>query len=341
MDNCQPRGGDPTPDTVTLADIEVAAERLRGIAVRTPLLRSPLLDRKAGRPILIKAEALQRTGSFKLRGAYNRMSHIAPEARRHGVVAYSSGNHAQGVAAAAELLGLSATIVMPSNAPAIKRANTEALGAAVVLYDRQTESREAIGARLRDETGATLVRPYDDPLIIAGQGTVGLELIDQCEQAGIAPAAVLVPCGGGGLSAGIATAVAAKAPGTPVFCVEPEGYDDTRRSLASGHREAVVGHQPTACDALMSPQPGEVTFAINRQRLRAGLVVREDQVVDAMAAAFLHLKIVVEPGGAVALAAALSGNAELPPPPAPLVVVCSGGNVDPQAFARLLAAAPV
>lgn len=341
MDNHPAHTVGPDADAVTLADIEDAAERLQGVAVRTPLLRSPLLDRRAGRPILVKAEALQRTGSFKLRGAYNRIAHIAPEARQRGVVAYSSGNHAQGVAAAAGLLGLSATIVMPSDAPAIKRANTEALGASVVLYDRQTESREAIGARIRDETAATLVRPYDDPLIIAGQGTVGLELIEQCELAGVTPAAVLVPCGGGGLSAGIATAVAAKAPGTPVFCVEPEGYDDTRRSLESGHREQVVGHQPTACDALMSPQPGEITFAINRQQLRAGLVVREDQVLQAMAAAFLDLKIVVEPGGAVALAAALWGDAGLPPPPAPLVVVCSGGNVDPQAFATMLSAAPI
>ncbi len=319
----------------TTDDIEAAAARLAGVVVRTPLLEAPLLNDRLGGRLLVKAEPLQLTGSFKIRGAYNRIAGLPAGRRGAGVVAFSSGNHAQGVAAAARLLGVAATIVMPADAPAIKRRNTEAWGARVVPYDRQREDREAIGAAIAAETGATLVRPYDDPAVIAGQGTAGLELAAQCAALGVRPDAVLVPCGGGGLTAGIATALADRLPGVPVHPVEPAGFDDTARSLAAGARLANAPGGSSLCDALLGPIPGEVTFAVNRRLAAPGVAVDDASVLTAMAAAFEAFKLVIEPGGAVALAAALSGV--FPAAGRTVVAVASGGNVEPALFARALA----
>lgn len=309
------------------ADIEAAAARLSGQAIVTPLLEHPELNERVGGRLLIKPEVLQRTGSFKFRGAYNRIASIPAEQRGRGVLAYSSGNHAQGVAAAASLLGLPATIVMPADAPAIKIANTRAYGARIVFYDRYAEDREAISAALLAETGATLVRPFDDPLIVAGQGTCGLELMRQARALEAAPDAVLVCCGGGGLTAGTALAVKTLSPRTEVYAVEPEAFDDTLRSLAGGTREGNRAEARSICDALLSPMPGELTFAINRRLLSGGLTVSDAEVERAMAFAFHRLKLVVEPGGAVALAAVLSGKIETAG--RTTAIVLSGGNVDP------------
>ena len=316
-------------------DVLDAAARLAGQVVRTPLVESPKLNALAGGRLLVKAEMLQRTGSFKFRGAYNHMSRLDADQRRRGVVAYSSGNHAQAVAAVARLLGMPAVIVMPSDAPAIKIANTRAYGAEVVPYDRLRDNREAIGEALAAARGLALVRPYDDPLVVAGQGTVGLELAEQAAELGTTLDAVLVPCGGGGLVAGVALALSGRSPATRVYAVEPQGFDDTALSLAAGRR---VGHgagDASFCDALMAPMPGEITFPIHRRLLAGGLAVGDDDTARAMAAAFLRLKLVVEPGGAVALAAVLAGK--LPVTGGTVAVVCSGGNVDPAVFCRALA----
>ncbi len=326
--------------TPAFADIEAAAARLAGWAVETPLLNSPALDRKLGGRVLLKAETLQRTGSFKFRGAYNRISLIPEAERGAGVVAYSSGNHAQGVAAAAALLGVPATIVMPADAPAIKVANTRGYGAEVVLYDRLTENREALGAALAAERGATLVRPYDDPGVIAGQGTCGLEIARQAAARGLEIDALLVCCGGGGLTAGCALALAQLSPNTQVYTVEPAGFDDTRRSLALGGAEgARVVNDPAAqsfCDALLAPTPGELTFPINRRLLAGGFAVSDAEVRAAMGYAFQTLKLVLEPGGAVALAAVLAGRLETHGKTVALTL--SGGNVDPETYREMLAA---
>ncbi|NBC32857.1 MAG: pyridoxal-phosphate dependent enzyme [Alphaproteobacteria bacterium] len=317
-----------------LPRITDAAQRLAGVAVRTPLLGSPLLDDRLGGRVLVKAECLQRTGSFKLRGAFTKISRIPEAERRRGVVAFSSGNHAQGVAAAARHFGIPATIVMPSDAPAIKIRNTRAWGAAVRLYDRDRESREAIGDAIAAETGAILVRPYDDPDVISGQGTIGLEIVAQCAEAGIRPDAVLVPCGGGGLSAGISLALADRLPGVPVHPVEPAGFDDTARSLAAGERLRNEETASSLCDAIMTPMPGEITFPVNRRTLAPGLVVDDAAALAAMACGFSDFKLVIEPGGAVALAAALTGAC--PVVGRTVVVVASGGNVDAAVFVNAL-----
>ncbi len=318
-----------------IADIEAAAERLRGRAVVTPLLESPLLNARLGGRLLVKAEPLQRTGSFKFRGAYNNIAQIPEAQRARGVVAYSSGNHAQGVAAAAKLLGAPALIVMPSDAPRVKIENTRAWGAEVRLYDPAGESREAVAAKLAEERGATIVPPFDHPWTVAGQGTVGIELASQAAALEARLDAVLAPCGGGGLIAGIATALAARAPGVPVHAVEPEGFDDTARSLASGRRETARPGARSFCDALRAPTPGAFTFAINRRLLAGGIAVSDAEVAAAMRLAFLHLKLVIEPGGAVALAAVASGK--FPLDGRTVAVVASGGNVDAALYAEILA----
>jgi threonine dehydratase len=316
----------------TVADVEAAAARLHGIAVRTPLLESEALNERAGGRVLMKAECLQRTGSFKFRGAYNTISQVEAPA----VVAYSSGNHAQGVAAAAKLLGKTATIVMPADAPAIKIENTRAYGAEVRLYDRARESREAIGAKIAAQTGAALIRPYDDPRIVAGQGTAGLELAEQAKAYGLELDVALAPCGGGGLIAGCALALTKSFPDIAIYSVEPDGLDDTRRSLATGERVANAPGATSICDALLLPMPGELTFEVNRRLLAGGLTVSDDEVRRAIAFAFRYLKLVVEPGGAVALAAALAGKLALDGRTA--AVVLSGGNVDPALFAAAITA---
>jgi threonine dehydratase len=316
------------------SDIESAAIRLAGKAVVTPLIESNELNAISGGRVLLKAETLQHTGSFKFRGAYNRISTIPETDRAAGVVAYSSGNHAQGVAAAAKLLGLPAVIVMPADAPVIKLDNTRRHGAEVVLYDRHTETRETLAEDIARTRGATLVRPYDDPWIIAGQGTCGLEITRQAEAAGTRLDALLVCCGGGGLSAGCALAFAERSPTTRLYTVEPEGFDDTARSFAEGRP---VVNDPAArsfCDALLAPTPGALTFAINRNLFHAGLAVSDREVAEAMAFAFTSLKLVVEPGGAVALAAIMAGKLETRGKT--VAATLSGGNVDPLFYAQVI-----
>jgi threonine dehydratase len=316
---------------VGYGDVLAAADRLRGVAVETPLLESEALNTAVGGRLLVKAEPLQRTGSFKFRGAFNAISSLRPAA----VVAYSSGNHAQGVALAARLLGIPATIVMPADAPAAKLEGTRALGAEVVTYDRDREDRAAIGAAIAARTGATLIRPFDDPLIIAGQGTCGLEIAEQAARRGIKLDAALVGCSGGGLVAGCATALVHHLPEIAVHAVEPAGYDDTARSLASGRRETNSPGTRSICDALLSPCPGELTFAVNQRLLAGGIAVSDAEAAEAMRLAFRHLKLVVEPGGAVALAAALTGRVATRG--RSVAVVASGGNVDPALFGDVLA----
>jgi len=322
---------------VTPADIAAAAARLEGVAVMTPLLTNDWLDEATGARVFIKPECLQRTGSFKIRGAYNRLAQFTKAERDAGAVAFSSGNHAQGVAAAARLLGIHATIVMPADAPAMKLANTRAYGAEVVTYDRRTESREAIARRIADARGAVLVPSYDDPHIVAGQGTVGRELAAQMREAKATPDIVLCPVGGGGLIAGNALAIRDSFPDAAIHGAEPAGFDDTARSLAAGER---CGHDPDAvsvCDALLAPMPGQIPFAVMQQTLSDGLSVTDDEVATAMRFAFERLKLVVEPGGAVALAALLCGKVAAQG--AIVAVVLSGGNVDAPLFAEMIARA--
>lgn len=315
-----------------IAMIEAAAARMQGHVRRTPLLNAPLLDRAVGRRVFVKAECLQVTGSFKARGGWSAVSALSPEARARGVIAYSSGNHAQGVANAAARHGAPCAILMPSDAPNVKVGNTRAYGAEVILYDRAREDRDAIGARLSAERGLTLIKPYDDPQVIAGQGSVGLELAEQAAEAGIAQAPVFVCCGGGGLSSGIALALAARAPGLAVRTAEPQGFDDMARSLVSGQRERNDALSGSICDAILTPIPGELTFPILSRLAGPGAVVSDDQALQAMALAFTHLRIVLEPGGAVALAAALFGDGL----PDTVIAVATGGNVDPATFATAL-----
>ena len=320
---------------VGFEDIVEAAKRIEGAAVPTPLVESPLLNRIAGGRVLVKAEGLQRTGSFKFRGAFNRLSQLDDDARRAGVVAYSTGNHAQGVAAAAALLDIPAVIVMPTDAPAIKLENTKAYGAEIVLYDRARDNREEMGVRLAAERSATLVPSYDDARVIAGQGTVGLEIAAAAEAMDARLDAVLIPCGGGGLSAGTAIALKARCPGTEIFAVEPEGFDDWARSLKAGRRLANAPGAQSFCDALLVPTPGELTFEINARLLSGALAVADEAVAKAMAAAFSHLKLVLEPAGAIALAAVLSGKFDCHG--RTVCVVCSGANVDAETFRRAIA----
>jgi threonine dehydratase len=318
-----------------IAAIRAAAARLSGVAVRTPLLESPFLNDIAGRRVLVKAECLQRTGSFKFRGAWSALSALSDEARARGVLAYSSGNHAQGVALAAQLMGVPAVIVMPSDAPALKLANTRAYGAEVVTYDRAGgENRESLGASIAEARAMTLVRPYDDAMVIAGQGTTGLEIAEQARAAGVTEADVLVCCGGGGLTSGIALALEAEAPGLRARSVEPAGFDDVARSLLAGERMGNSAPSGSICDAIVTPMPGELTFPILRRLCGPGIAVSDEEALMAMAHAVMRLKIVAEPGGAVALAAALrpaaAGDA------AAVIAIVSGGNADARMLARAL-----
>lgn len=315
-----------------IARIEAAARRMQGQVRLTPLLNAPLLDRLAGRRIFVKAECLQLTGSFKARGGWSAVSALSPEARARGVIAYSSGNHAQGVAYAAARHQAPCVILMPSDAPQVKIDNTRSYGAEVVLYDRATADRDAIGAQLSSERGLTLIKPYDDPEVIAGQGTVGLELAAQATEAGVTEAQVLVCCGGGGLSSGIALALEARTPGLKVRTAEPEGFDDMARSLSRGKREKNPAAAGSICDAILTPSPGEITFPILSRLAGPGTVISDDQALRAVALAFTHLRIVLEPGGAAALAAALF----TPALPDTVIAVATGGNVDPRTFARAL-----
>jgi len=324
-------------DLPTFADIEAAAARIKALAVCTPLLENSALNDIAGGRVLLKAETLQRTGSFKFRGAWNCISQLPPEQVKGGVVAYSSGNHAQGVAAAARLRGMPALIVMPRDTPLIKQERTRSFGAEVVLYDRATEDREAIAKRIAEERGAVIVPPFEHPHIIAGQGTVGLELAAQAGEAGVSLDQVLCGASGGGLIAGTSLALEQLSPSTRVYVVEPEGFDDHRRSLLSGRRERNEKATGSICDALLSPQPGQLTFAINQPRLAGGIVVSEEEVRSAVGFAFSELKLVVEPGGAVSLAAVLTGK--LDTKGRNTGIVLTGGNIDPSLFAEIIRAA--
>lgn len=317
-----------------IAMIEAAAKRLYGRARVTPMLSSPFLDEIAGRCVFVKAECLQHTGSFKFRGGWSAVSALTAEQRQRGVIAFSSGNHAQGVALAAKLHGIPAVIIMPANAPRMKIDNTRALGAEVVLYERASDDRDALGAEISAKRGLTLIKPYDEPQVIAGQGTVGLEIAAQAALEGITDADVLVCCGGGGLTSGIALALEARAPGLRARPCEPAGFDDVTRSLALGNIQRNVALSGSICDAIITPQPGEITFPILKRLCGPGLVVTDVEAMQAVAHAFSRLKLVLEPGGAVAIAAALSrrdliyGDA--------VIVVATGGNVDADVFAKCL-----
>ena len=322
--------------TPTFADVEDAARRIEGLAVETPLLRSDALDAACGARVWVKAECLQRTGSFKFRGAANRITRLSEVERRGGVVAYSSGNHAQAVAAVARLVGCPAAIVMPADTPAMKVEATRGHGADVVLYDRYSESREGIAGALAAERGAILVPPFEDPYIIAGQGTAGLEAVRQVETQGGAFDLAYVCCSGGGLTAGVNLALQALSPATRVWAAEPRAFDDTCRSLAAGERVANPPEARSICDALQTPIPGELTWSINAPRLAGGASATDDEALAAMAFAFRHLKIVLEPGGAIALAVALQRRPEAQGKT--VLVLASGGNVDAEMFRRALAA---
>lgn len=321
----------------TADDVREASTRLRSRIRPSPVLESEELNRRAGCRVLIKAESLQHGGSFKIRGALNGLLSLSQSERRAGVVTFSSGNHAQGIAVAARWLGMQATIVMPRDAPLIKRLGTERAGARVVLYDRYTEERESIGNELAARTGAVLLPPFDHPDIIAGQGTVGLEIGRFARDSGVLLEALYSPCGGGGLIAGCALAMETIFPKCDIFAVEPEGYAETKRSLESGRRQRVQGHPPTLCDALMAPTPGAVTFAINRRRLAGGLEVSDAQAARGVAFAAKCLKLVLEPSGAIALGALLDGAAAERDC---VAVVLSGANIDPERLCEIIAGNP-
>lgn len=310
----------------TYSDVLAAASRIAPYAIRTPLVESAVLNARTGGRIFLKLEILQRTGSFKFRGACNRLAMIPQKERGNGVVAFSSGNHAQGVAAAAALFGMPAVIVMPSDAPRPKVEGTRALGAAIVEYDRLRDDREAIAVKLCAERGATLVKPFDDAGIIAGQGTVGLEIAEDAERFGIAPDAVLTPCSGGGLVSGVALALNGAGMAAKVHSVEPENFDGMRRSLEAGERVATPGGKLSIADALMAPVPGKVVFELAKGLLSPGFAVSDAELGEAVRFAAQELKLLVEPGGAAALAAVLAGKIETCG--RTMVLVLSGGNAD-------------
>ena len=315
--------------------IRDAAARLQGHVRKTPLLSSPFIDARAGRRVFIKPECLQHTGSFKYRGAFSAISALSQAERAGGIIAYSSGNHAQGIALAARQHSAPAVIVMPQDAPAMKIDNTRALGAEVVLYDRASgEDRDAIGRELSQARGLTLIKPFDNPQVIAGQGTTGLEIAAQAAEHGVTKADVIVCCGGGGFASGIALGLEAEAPGLRVRPAEPEGFDDMARSLRAGEHQSNAYPTGSICDAIITPTPGELTFPILHRLAGPGLVVTDDEAMQAMAVAFSHLKLVAEPGGAVALAAALFRANEIEGDA--VIVTISGGNVDAPLFQEAL-----
>lgn len=324
----------------TSADVEGAVARLKGIAVRTPLINVPVLDERLGARVFLKAEILQRTGSFKFRGAYNRLSQIPMDKRGAGVVAFSSGNHAQGVAAAAKLLGMRATIVMPDDAPKAKLSRTRGYGAEVVTYDRVGgEDRVIIAEKIMKERGATLVPPYDDPMIIAGQGTIGVEIAEDLERLGVKPDIVVVGASGGGLAAGVSLGIKSRVSGVRIFTAEPQEFDDHLRSFVQGERVANVKISGTICDALMSNTPGEMTFPINKELIGQGISASDEEVGAAVRYAFHELKLVVEPGGAIGLAALLAGKLDgiVDIRGKTVVAILSGGNVDVEMYGKLIA----
>jgi len=322
-------------EAITIEDIHAARDRLAPVAVVTPLLENAFVNELARRRVLIKAECLQRTGSFKFRGGWSALSHLTTEQRHRGVIAYSSGNHAQAIAHSAQLLGVKATVIMPNDAPRLKLENTRAYGANVILYDRPGgENREAIGQQLASEQGLTLIKPYDHPQVMAGQGTCGLELAEQAQALDVQEAEVLVCCGGGGLTSGIALACEHQAANFIVRPVEPDSSDDVCRSLHSGQREQNEYQSASICDAIVTPSPGELTFPIMRRLCGAGLCVSDEEAMMAIKIALLRYKLVAEPGGAVALAAAINRQDQLQSDT--VICVISGGNIDPTVMQQAL-----
>lgn len=318
----------------TFAKIQAAADRLEGRARRTPLLSSPFLDKIAGRRLLVKAECLQHTGSFKFRGGWAAVSALTEAQKKNGVIAFSSGNHAQGVASAARAHGVPSVIVMPSDAPRLKIDNTRALGAEVVLYDRATQDRDAVANPIAEARGLTLIKPFDNEEVIAGQGTVGLELAEQAREMGVEQADVLICCGGGGLTSGVALALEERAPGLRVRPAEPEGFDDVARSLAGGQLATNTQTTGSICDAILTPAPGMLTLPLLQRLCGPGIVISDEEALRAMGEAFQRLKLVLEPGGAASLAAALYHSDEIDGDA--VIAVATGGNVDPATFARAL-----
>ncbi|MEH6526353.1 MAG: threonine/serine dehydratase [Sneathiella sp.] len=319
----------------TYQSILEAAQNLRGIARKTPLLESHALNKEIGARLLLKCETLQHTGSFKFRGAYNTLSRLSPDQKKNGVFAYSSGNHAQGVALSAQMLGIRATILMPEDTPQIKMDNTRGYGAKVITYDRYTESREEIGRKIADENGLTLVKPYDNHFVISGQGTTGIEIAEQLIEQNASADICVCPAGGGGLIAGASLALQELSPSTKVYSAEPEYFDDTKISLERGTRVANASGNKSICDAIVTPMPGEITFPVNKKTLSGGLMVTDSEAKSAIRAAFHHFKCVVEPGGAVALAALLTNKVDIKGKT--VVAVASGGNVDPGLYREILA----
>lgn len=319
---------------INIEDIQSAAEQIKGAAVRTPLIEHPALNELVGGRVFIKPENLQVIGAFKFRGAYNRLSRLSEAERAKGVVAFSSGNHAQGVAKAAQMLGIKATIVMPNDAPKLKLANTRSYGAEVVLYDRYNEDREEVAKRVVGDSGATVVPPYNDPYIMAGQGTVGLEIAQDLEQMGLKPDQALVNCGGGGLASGTFVALKHHFPAMDGYVVEPQAFDDVCRSLNTGSIQTVDFGARSVCDALLTPSAGELTFPILQSNAIKGLTVSDDEALDAVRYAAITLKMVVEPGGAAALAALMNGRVAAKG--RTTVIVLSGGNIEPEMLAKCM-----
>jgi len=320
----------------SLQDIQKAAERLNGVAVKTPLLYSVPLSEALGARVFLKPENLQRVGAFKFRGAYNRLCQLTDGEKARGVVAFSSGNHAQGVALAAKILGLKAIIVMPSDAPAIKRDNTLSYGAEVIEYDRETESREEIAQAVADKHGSVVVPGFEDFHVICGQGTAGLEIVEQGRELEAEFDRFFCPVGGGGLISGCATAINALSPETEIYGVEPEGFDDVKRSLAAGIPQRNIRQTGSVCDALLSPSPGHMTFTIMQKYLNSILTVSDEEALQAVKYAWEKLKLVVEPGGAVALAALLAGKVDVRDKT--ICILLSGGNIDAATFERAITA---
>ncbi|NIB42469.1 threonine/serine dehydratase [Pseudomaricurvus alkylphenolicus] len=314
--------------------IEQAANNLEGHIIKTPLLESELLNEEIGGRLLIKPEVLQKTASFKIRGAFNKILSIPSRIRSRGVVAFSSGNHAQAVATSARYLGIPATIIMPENAPELKINNTLGYGASVLLYNPDTQDRELIAEELAEKKGLSLIRPYDDYHIIAGQGTVGYEIFSQAKNLNLDPSAVVVPCGGGGLIAGTAIALKHFSPEIEVWSAEPENFNDTKRSLEQGTRLKNNNTIKSICDSILTPTPGKLTFEINSNLLTGGVDVTDAEVKSAMLSAFRHFKLVVEPGGAVALSAILSGK--IPIKGRTIIAILSGGNVDMALYSKIM-----
>ncbi len=322
---------DKTPSYQSVRD---AAEQLRGIVVRTPLLESKALNERLGARLFLKCETLQHTGSFKFRGAYNTLSRLSAAQKAAGVIAYSSGNHAQGVALSAKMLGITATILMPEDSPAIKLNNTREYGAKVITYDRYRQSREEIGEKIAKDGNLTLIKPYDNYFVISGQGTTGVEIVEQLKDQNIHADICAAPAGGGGLIAGTSLALRELSPRTKIYAAEPEHFDDTNRSLAAGERVQNQAGQQSICDAIVTPTPGKITFGINKLTLSGGLVVTDDETRAAMRTAFHYFKCVIEPGGAVALAAFLTGKIDIQDKT--VVAIASGGNVDPALYSDIL-----